>query len=138
VAHGLPSMMLNLYSSGYSAGQGSIGSCSSNRLPVLREKAEGLMLSRPVGEARKNRYELVKSRSMQVQEDGLFVPIDGQSVSLQDHRFGRIQYLLGHVVDPGVLRAVVMERVGRKPDAMEALGLLTAMKLIAETADTVS
>jgi hypothetical protein len=95
----------------------------------LREKAEGLMQSIPPGIARKTRYELVKSRSLQVQEDGVFIPIDGQSlVSLQDHRFGRIRYLLDHGVDPGVLRAVVLEHVGRKPEAMEALGLLTALK----------
>jgi hypothetical protein len=97
----------------------------------LREKAEGLMQRIPAGEARKTRYELVKSRSMQVQEDGLFVPMTEQPpISLQDHRFGRIQYLLNHGVDPGVLRAVVMDHVGNHPEALESLGLLTALRTL--------
>jgi hypothetical protein len=98
----------------------------------LKEKASHMLEGLPDKDVRQARYELVKSRSMQVHEDGLFVPMTEQPlVSLQDHRFGRIRYLLNHGVDPRVLRAVVLEHVGRKPDAMEALGLLTALRSLA-------
>jgi hypothetical protein len=100
----------------------------------LREKAESLMHGRPAGEARKTKYELVRSRTMQVQEDGLFVRMESQpEVTLQDHRFGRVRYLLDHGVDPAVLRAVVMQKVSESSQSVEALGLLTALRTITRT-----
>ena len=58
----------------------------------------------------------------------LWEQVSDLRVSLQDHRFGRILYLLDHGVDPGVLRAVVMDHVGSHPEALESLGLLTALR----------
>lgn len=87
----------------------------------------------PPVEARKTRYELVKSRSMQVQVDRVFKPVEGQpEVPLQDHRFGRVKHLMEQGIDPGVLRAVVMDHVGSHPEAIESLGLLTAMRRLTD------
>ena len=95
----------------------------------LKKKASRMLEGLPDRDVRQARYELVKSRSMQVHEDGVFIPMEEQPVvSLQDHRFGRIQYLLDHGVDPGVLRAVIMDHVGSHPEALESLGLLTAQR----------
>ena len=95
----------------------------------LKRKASCFLERMPEREVRHARYELVKSRSMQISEDGLYIPLEEQpKVSLQDHRHGRVKYLLKRGVESAVLRAVVMEYVSRKEDAVEALGLVTALR----------
>lgn len=57
------------------------------------------------------------------------MPLSDQPAStLQEHRYGRVRYLLNRGIDPDVIRAEVMDYVGRKDDAVEVLGLLTALK----------
>ena len=69
---------------------------------------------------------------MQVQEDA-----DVFTHTMHD-RHARVDYLLEAGVNPQVLRAVVMDRVAQNPNAVEALGLLTALKSLYHPAKAVS
>ena len=95
----------------------------------LKEKATQLIKEISAPDVKKTRYELVKSKSMIVCEDGHYIPIDGQDfVSLEDYRYGRVRYLMDQGISDDVLRAVILDHVSRHPNAVEALGLLTEVK----------
>jgi len=95
----------------------------------LKETATQLINHVPASDVKKTRYELVRSKTMTVCEDGHYIPIDGQDfVSLEDYRYGRVRYLMEQGISAEVLRAVVLDHVSRYPNAVEALGLLTEVK----------
>jgi hypothetical protein len=101
---------------------------------ILRAKASDILGGVPADQIRSTRFHLARSRSMVCEADEHYVPIVGQEpVTLQDHRYGRVRYLLEHGVDPAVLRAVVMQKVSESSQSVEALGLLTALRSITRT-----
>ncbi|HCQ05171.1 MAG TPA: hypothetical protein DIT99_32935, partial [Candidatus Latescibacteria bacterium] len=95
----------------------------------LKQKATQLIKEICINDVKKTRYELVKSKSMTVCEDGHYIPVDDQDfVSLEDYRHGRVRYLMDQGISAEVLRGVILDHVSRYPNAVEALGLLTEVK----------
>lgn len=84
----------------------------------LRAKADGLLQKTPANQVNTARYHMAKTRDMVVGED----------VLMKDHRYGRLRHLLDSGVNPYALRTAVLDHVSHHPDAVEALGLLTALR----------
>jgi hypothetical protein len=98
---------------------------------ILRHKAEELMHHLTPEQVSAARYHLARSRSLLIrEEEGNISTEHPPGVTLQDHRYGRVQHLLSAGVSPTALRAVIMDHVARHAEAVEALGLLTALRCL--------
>jgi hypothetical protein len=80
----------------------------------LKQKATQLIKEICINDVKKTRYELVKSKSMMVCEDGHYIPIDDQDfVSLEDYRYGRVRYLMDQGISAEGCRAGSCEQISR-------------------------